>query len=766
MGSEKTDEERALKIAKVVHALPGLNDWGLDRVLLEALRCKELHSRDLSSGALAIEQAARDAEVGSQPSRSHGIDCKCGGCLPQTLAMRDLNTQDPKPYQPAVGDWVKTAKSEHQQHGGKTGQIKEIVPPINAKNSEWAFVEFSPGEGSWWSFGLLSPVDPTLHIPDEKGDVELCLRCGAIVADQFGGGGEQRPCDEVLRSKDMREPRPALRYARDEARTVEPADADDRGPREAWGSGINFDGAIMVLAGNNNQPRVHIRGSSVELVRARASLADMALPANAEEANKLAEDAVEALKNISSLDPRMRMDRDIQPGMQSHKLDVVPEIQDEVEAHRETKKELAEARAEIERLQGFEDVKVNLTPEVLHKIRYEIGPHEVDATAWIEELSHREESEEQYARCCVAGAVRNSTGQILLIRSKKEGRAWELPGGKIGKGEGWKEAFKREIAEETGLVPFDLIFGTVLDGIPKPGAAWTSVILLIHAEADGEPTAAFDAVEARWFDLADVPINELSDLQSSDYLREMVRSAKEQARFGDPLLDRDQEPGAKPIADIWRGDPADQVIDRAEDAACWNCGHAKFDHRLLGCQIAPCSCGMYRAAEPKHPEYGALKSALEDAVARANRLCLDAAGKIECSVEDALTEAEMREVIANAPAQIGPAHPEYEAVKAALKARDRKRQEITYVDSGCDECGLVGGHAPTCSVKKMLDRKAILAEVAQLLPGRQMNAVLYRYQVREQTGEVRSRKDLLNLAALVVDWIEAIDREAAKEGAK
>jgi hypothetical protein len=73
MGSEKglaTEyEERAAMIAKVDYIMPELNTAAL-RCLV---RCAEsilvIGRRDLSSGALAIEQAAREA--GPQPQRSH-----------------------------------------------------------------------------------------------------------------------------------------------------------------------------------------------------------------------------------------------------------------------------------------------------------------------------------------------------------------------------------------------------------------------------------------------------------------------------------------------------------------------------------------------------------------------------------------------------------------------------------------------------------------------------------------------------------------------
>jgi 8-oxo-dGTP pyrophosphatase MutT (NUDIX family) len=47
-----------------------------------------------------------------------------------------------------------------------------------------------------------------------------------------------------------------------------------------------------------------------------------------------------------------------------------------------------------------------------------------------------------------AGIIKNSSGEILLIRSERRG--WEFPGGMIEQGEDIISGLKREIFEETG----------------------------------------------------------------------------------------------------------------------------------------------------------------------------------------------------------------------------------------------------------------------------------------------------------------------------
>lgn len=50
----------------------------------------------------------------------------------------------------------------------------------------------------------------------------------------------------------------------------------------------------------------------------------------------------------------------------------------------------------------------------------------------------------------VMGIVRNSEGQVLLIRSRRRG--WEPSGGQVENGENVLTALKREILEESGIL--------------------------------------------------------------------------------------------------------------------------------------------------------------------------------------------------------------------------------------------------------------------------------------------------------------------------
>lgn len=148
------------------------------------------------------------------------------------------------------------------------------------------------------------------------------------------------------------------------------------------------------------------------------------------------------------------------------------------------------------------------------------------------------EPEQKYARCCVAALVFDPADRLLLIRSRKPGRGWELPGGKVNAGELWRDALRREVREEAGL---EIVLSTdaprVLDGQPVQGAAFTSIILIARARAEGEPVAGDDAAEARWFAIEEIPLDELSTFASTAEVRYLVAIKAEAAaaRKADPL---------------------------------------------------------------------------------------------------------------------------------------------------------------------------------------------------------------------------------------
>jgi mutator protein MutT len=101
----------------------------------------------------------------------------------------------------------------------------------------------------------------------------------------------------------------------------------------------------------------------------------------------------------------------------------------------------------------------------------------------------------------VAAVVRRS-GRLLLCRRpshKRHGGLWEFPGGKLGAGETFGEALRRELAEELGLTLTRIL--AHLDRRPDPGATFT--IHFIEAEAEGEPVA-MEHEEVAWMEAVDL----------------------------------------------------------------------------------------------------------------------------------------------------------------------------------------------------------------------------------------------------------------------
>lgn len=95
-------------------------------------------------------------------------------------------------------------------------------------------------------------------------------------------------------------------------------------------------------------------------------------------------------------------------------------------------------------------------------------------------------------------------GRVLLARRGREPRRghWDLPGGFLGEHEDPLDGLRREFREETGLeISPGELFG--IDIEPYADRSVFSVTWLVSAT--GEPVAADDVAELRWFARDELP---------------------------------------------------------------------------------------------------------------------------------------------------------------------------------------------------------------------------------------------------------------------
>ena len=109
-----------------------------------------------------------------------------------------------------------------------------------------------------------------------------------------------------------------------------------------------------------------------------------------------------------------------------------------------------------------------------------------------------------------AGAiVEDGAGRILLARRGVEPfrGMWDIPGGYLEEGEHPLDGVRRELLEETGLVIEPVRFlGAFMDTYgDSPDANATLNLFWTARAVDGEPVAADDVAELRWFAAAEIP---------------------------------------------------------------------------------------------------------------------------------------------------------------------------------------------------------------------------------------------------------------------
>jgi ADP-ribose pyrophosphatase YjhB (NUDIX family) len=130
------------------------------------------------------------------------------------------------------------------------------------------------------------------------------------------------------------------------------------------------------------------------------------------------------------------------------------------------------------------------------------------------------------AKPCVAVLLEDERGRVLLGRRAVEpelGR-WDLPGGFLDAGETPEEAAHRELREETGAeIELMGFLGHVVDRYGATGDHTLNCIYVGRVIA-GEPMAADDVAELRWFAPEDLPPpDELAFANTAEALTRWVR---------------------------------------------------------------------------------------------------------------------------------------------------------------------------------------------------------------------------------------------------
>lgn len=136
-----------------------------------------------------------------------------------------------------------------------------------------------------------------------------------------------------------------------------------------------------------------------------------------------------------------------------------------------------------------------------------------------------ERQDDRGQRLCVAALVTNERGQVLLVEHRERG--WELPGGKVLRGERCAAAMLREGEEEAGL-KFQLAGNPVLVEADSPDDPCGSMaVLLYRGDAAGDPVPNDPTglvVRARWFMASEVPWALLSPLPTVAHLQSWAGS--------------------------------------------------------------------------------------------------------------------------------------------------------------------------------------------------------------------------------------------------
>lgn len=112
----------------------------------------------------------------------------------------------------------------------------------------------------------------------------------------------------------------------------------------------------------------------------------------------------------------------------------------------------------------------------------------------------------------VRGIIKNNDGKVLIVKrhpkSRTDPEMWELPGGKVEKGEHFVDALVREIKEETNL---DVDVGDFAEAIQNDYVHKRTVQLMMYLEnVEGNVKISEEHTDWMWASLEDIKKLEIS----------------------------------------------------------------------------------------------------------------------------------------------------------------------------------------------------------------------------------------------------------------
>ena len=112
----------------------------------------------------------------------------------------------------------------------------------------------------------------------------------------------------------------------------------------------------------------------------------------------------------------------------------------------------------------------------------------------------------------VRGVIKNDDGEILIVKrhpkSKTDPEMWELPGGKVEKGEHFDDALVREIKEETSL---DVNVGDFCEAVQNDYSHKRTVQLMMYlSDVKGSVEISDEHTEFMWASIEKIKTLKLS----------------------------------------------------------------------------------------------------------------------------------------------------------------------------------------------------------------------------------------------------------------